>query len=352
MDSKFYLNDILSQDIELKQALKYYQSEPVREKLKELSEQKFKKVIFSGMGSSHFCSYGASILLKQHGIDSEVISTGELLYYERGSLGQDTILCLVSQSGESAETKHILELLSEEVFVIALTNNLESTLGKRGNISFWMHVGDEISVTTRTYMSSLVMTQLIAAALCKDNVDEVFAEYEKTIAEMRFYLKNAVQETERIRNFYKGMSNISLMGRGNTLSSVRSGALFLREVSKFTAVDFDSAEFRHGPMELVEEGFFAVVFAPTGISQKLGVGLAQNITEKGGKVILITDRNGVYPEILKNKKILTIVLPETTEYASQLLQIIPVQLMANAIAEDKGIPAGVFRWGSKITAIE
>lgn len=352
MEEKFYWNDILSQDRELDRAMRCYRSEAVRRKLEALSGMDVKKVVFSGMGSSHFCAYGASIYLKQHGIDSEVISTGELLYYEEGCLTEDTVLCLISQSGESAETRHLLERLPEGIFVIALTNDAQSALGRRGDICFLMNVSDEISVTTRTYVSSLVMTQLIAAALCGEALEPVFAEYERAVGCMGAYLAHAQEETERLRDFCRGMQSLSLMGRGNALSSVRSGALFLREVAKFTAVDFDSAEFRHGPMELVEEGFFAAVFAPTGVGQELGVRLAQSIAEKGGRVLLITDPNGVCRKVQEEERILAVVLPEAKEYASQLLQIIPIQLLADAIARDKGIVPGVFRWGSKITAVE
>ncbi len=86
MEEKFYRNDILSQERELRGAMRYYRSEAVRKKLEQLSRMDVKKVVFSGMGSSHFCAYGASIYLKQHGIDSVVISSVVLLYYEAGCL--------------------------------------------------------------------------------------------------------------------------------------------------------------------------------------------------------------------------------------------------------------------------
>ena len=146
-----------------------------------------------------------------------------------------------------------------------------------------------------------------------------------------------------------GMNVISLIGRGNALSSVRAGALFMREVLKFPAMDFDSAEFRHGSMEMVQDDFYAVVFAPTGPTRELNTNLARDIVEKGGHVVLITDQEGTLETV---QNLLQIVLPQAEEYASQLLQILPVQLLANAMAEEKHIPVGVFRWGSKIMAKE
>ena len=349
MSGNFYLEDILSQKVEMDKVLAYCRTEEVKEKCKLLTEKKVNKVIFSGMGSSHFCSYGANILLHQNGIDSHVVSTGELLYYEMDSLGEGTILCLVSQSGESAEIVHLLELLKKDVFLIGVTNQPESTLAKNADMTFLLNVSDEISVTTRTYLSSLILVQLIAASLCGKDTGAILSEYDKTLFSMETYLERYVEEMQKIKEFCSGMHVISLIGRGNALSSVRAGALFMREVVKFPAMDFDSAEFRHGPMEMVQKDFYAIVFAPTGRTQKLNTNLARDIVEKGGRVVLITDKGGALEQ---TQNLLQIVLPRVEEYASQLLQILPVQLLANAMAEEKQIPVGVFRWGSKITERE
>lgn len=349
MEEKFYLNDILSQKTELEKVLAYCHTEEVEAKRKILAEKNIHKVIFSGMGSSHFCAYGANILLNQNGINSHVVSTGELIYYELGSLDERTVLCLISQSGESAEVVHLLELLPEDVFVVGVTNQAQSTLARKADMTFLLNVSDEISVTTRTYQSSLVIVQFIAASLCGMDTEQLLEEYEKALSGMECYLENYVGEMQKIQNFCSGMGVVSLIGRGNALSSVRAGALFMREVVKFPAMDFDSAEFRHGPMEMVQDDFYAIVFAPAGCTQKLNTKLARDIVEKGGRVVLITDREGALEPV---QNILQIVLPKVEEYASQLIQILPVQLLANAMAEEKQIPPGVFRWGSKIMAKE
>ncbi len=349
MSDNFYLNDILTQKAELEKVLAYCRSKEVEAKTELLAEKSIQKVLFSGMGSSHFCAYGANILLHQNGIDSHVVSTGELLHYEMGSLGEGTVLCLISQSGESAEIVRLVERLPKDVFVVAVTNQAQSTLARRGDVTFLLNVSDEISVTTRTYLGSLILAQLIAAGLCGNNTDRLLSEYEKTLLGMESYLENYIGEMQRIKDFCAGMKVISLIGRGNSLSSVRAGALFMREVVKFPAMDFDSAEFRHGPMEMVQDDFYSIVFAPAGRTQKLNTKLASDIAEKGGQVVLITDEEGALEPL---PRMLQIILPQVEEYASQLLQILPVQLLANALAEEKQIPVGVFRWGSKIMAKE
>ena len=90
MTEKFYLEDILSQKAELQKMMAHYRNGQELEKLERLRELKDRKIIFSGMGSSHFCAYGAAVRLQQHGISSQVISTGELIYYEKECLEKDT----------------------------------------------------------------------------------------------------------------------------------------------------------------------------------------------------------------------------------------------------------------------
>lgn len=352
MEKNFYLEDILSQGKELRTSLSFNRSNQVMEQFKTLSEKGIKKIIFSGMGSSHYCAYGADIRLKQQGINSQVISTGELIYYEKGCIDHGTVLCLISQSGESAETKHLLELVDSDVYVIAVTNQKESTLAKRGNMTFLLNVSDEISVTTRTYVCSLILAEMIAAAICKEDVCSIMDKYEEAIQGMDRYLENYEKESIKMKEFCRGIREISLIGRGNALSTVRAGALFFREVSKFPALDFDSAEFRHGPMEMVQDGFYAMVFAPAGKTCDLEIKMAKDISIKGGKVLLVTDTGEISKEISEDKNILTVILDRTEEYASQILQVIPVQLLANAIAEVRGLQPGIFRWGSKVMTVE
>lgn len=356
MTENNYLKDILNQETDLRKAIAYYRSEETAAKLRTLTERKIKKVVFSGMGSSHFCAYGADIMLKRHGITSQVISTGELIYYESEFLDETTLLCLISQSGESAETVHLLEQLDGRVFAVGITNHPESTLARLGNLSFLLHVPDEASVTTRTYMSSLILVQVVAAAICGEDTGKMLDEYEQTLPEIGRYLKNYEAESASISSFFGEMHSVCLMGRGNSMSSVRAGALFLREVARIPAVDFDSAEFRHGPMEMVQEGFCGIVFAPAGKTGALNTKLAEDIAEKNGRVMVVTDQEGADALTAANKdslkNMLLIVLPGRQEDTVPLLQILPVQLFACAAAEVRGIEAGVFRWGSKVMGKE
>lgn len=348
----FYLQDVLTQPQELKQALAYYQSEEVTGRLDEIAGLKPERVIFSGMGSSHFCALAPSLYLKQHGIPSEVISAGELLHYESAVLDERTLLVLISQSGESAEIVHMIEKLPEEIKVIAITNQPGSTLDRRGNYSFRIHVSPEKSVTTRTYLGSAILAQLTAQALCGLRREELWAKFNRITDCMEEYLKDYEAQMDRLKSFAGGMQYLCIIGRGYALETVQAGALFMREVLRFPALDFDSAEFRHGPMEMVQQDFHGIVLAPSGATKELNIKLAEDIADKEGRVILVTDDTKTAAELEGRDNVLVIRLPGTEEWLSPFLQILPIQLLANTLAQERNIPVGEFRWGSKVMRIE
>lgn len=345
-----YLDDIVSQPQQLKQALTAYSGSAVRQSFSAIRKMEFGELLFAGMGSSHFCALSANVYLASHGIRSQVISAGELLHYEYGRIRSDTLLCLISQSGESAEIVRILEKLPDGIQVIAVTNDPESTLGKRGNVILPLCVSNEKSVTTRTYLASLCLTLLIAFVLTGEETDKALGELEEIFGKMEGCLAGFEEKAEKLAGFSRNCKEINVMGRGYAMTAVRAGALFFREVSRFGATDFDSAEFRHGPMETVDEDFFGIVLAPSGGTQNLGVNLAREIAEKGGRVVLVTDACAAFETPADN--ILAVILPKVPEMYSPFLQILPLQLLADALAKEKGIAAGEFRWGSKITAVE
>ena len=154
--------------------------------------------------------------------------------------------------------------------------------------------------------------------------------------------------SDRLKAFLGLPSYLCIIGRGFSYSTVFSGGLFVREVSKFPCISIDSGEFRHGPMEMVDENFTGIVIAPEGATYDTNCNLAINIADKGGKVILITN----FPTSIDNKGIMIMQLEPVDEFFSPIADIIPVQLVANYIAECKNLEVGKFRWSSKVTRIE
>ena len=102
-----------------------------------------------------------------------------------------------------------------------------------------------------------------------------------------------------------------------------------------------AADFRHGPLEIVANGFAALIFAGPGQTSGLNKELAREIVSYGGKVIWL--------DSTPDPEIPTILFPETTELTRPLVEILPMQMLTLAMANRRGVEAGKFMHVSKIT---
>ncbi|SHE29059.1 SIS domain-containing protein [Alkalibacter saccharofermentans] len=341
-----FIKDVTGQSESLKEGMKSFASKETLEKLNTLKSMGFNRVLFTGMGSSNFCSIPAKNLLIKNGIDAKVESASQILYYEMDSIKKDTLLVLISQSGESVEIVKLISQLPEDIFVVGVTNDPQSTLGKRAQITVVLNVEEEESVTTRTYLSSIMAVGLIGKSLTKDLNDEDIED----LLSAADSLKNLTDQWEGIKtklmDFIPNPSYLCLIGRGDALTTARAGALFVREVSKFPALDFDSGEFRHGPFEMVDENFAGFIFAQDSHTWDLDLFLAKDGASRGGKIVFVTDK-----ETEESENFLPLVIDKIDPLLSPVLQIVPVQLYADQLARNRGFEPGKFRWNTKITTI-
>lgn len=344
-----YLKDVLGQPQSIRKALDSFIRPDNLEKIIEIASLNPSKIIFVGMGSSHYCSYGASLYLNNKGFTSMVKSAGNFYYYECGLVDEKTLIILISQSGESAEIVNLVKTLPSSCKIVAITNYPTSTLGQRGDYTFSLNVEDEESVTTRTYLSSVMLVDLIAMSVVAGQArQEMSDELYGAVNSLESFLASYRDIETKIKQFFDNPLYLSLIGRGFSMSTVCAGTLFLREVVKYPAMDFDAGEFRHGPMEMVDEDFNGIIIAPSGQTFALNEKLALDIADKGGKVMFVSDQRIQ----ASHKNILEINIGYVNEFLSPLTTIAPVQLLSNYLAERKGIDVGKFRWGSKVMTAE
>jgi glucosamine--fructose-6-phosphate aminotransferase (isomerizing) len=141
---------------------------------------------------------------------------------------------------------------------------------------------------------------------------------------------------------------MELIGRGPCYAPVLQGALMYKEAVRNPAGGSLGGDFRHGPMEMVREGFRAVVFAPAGRTYDQNLGMAKDIARFGGKVMVITNRE---PD-LSDPHVHVFRLDIDNEYLFAIAGIIPIQLMVNTRAIELGRDPGYFTRGAKITKTE
>ncbi len=177
---------------------------------------------------------------------------------------RDAVAVLVSRSGESIETIKLLPLLKAQgTRIVGVTDVADSTLAREADVTVLIHGGQDHLVAVQSYTATLITLHLLGAALLEHLRRGAATELEAAIGSLADYVPQCVEQSAGWRSFFDGAQVIHLLGRGRSIASIYEGALLFNEVAKFPAVPMQAAQFRHGPVEIVDERYRAIVFAPT-----------------------------------------------------------------------------------------
>lgn len=309
-------------------------------------------LIFTGMGSSYDACYPAVNDLAGRGVASILVDTAELLHFRRPILNPQTLLTIVSQSGESAEIVKLVGEIAKQrsrPFVVSITNGLANDLAKRADIRLDTWAGPEAGPSTMTFAASMATLSGIARLLAGDGVDTV-VDRTRTAAEgaamaVERLLDDPQEQADRYAEWLGGKDVTVVLGRGPARAAAEMGALLLKECGVM-AESLESAAFRHGPLELAGPRMGAIVLATEPETRRLDLGLAADLVEAGAAVLVVTP-DGDAPKGAH---------AAATGYQDRALvsavSIVPVQLLAWNLAVTSGRAPGTYTRASKVTTRE
>ena len=334
-----YFKDLLDQPAALAQTLKCLQGQlETRAKLRDLEPGRFRRIILTGMGSSLHALHPLNGQLIAQGYTSLLAETSELIHYMRGLLLEDSLVVAVSQSGASAETVRLLELNQGCTPVIGVTNTPDSPLARQATIPLFMDAGPEFTVSCKTLLATLLALSWLGDLLCK----KAPSFPEAAIDGVEQYLRNWKSHVNELCPILDGIRQIFLAGRGASLAAVGSGGLTIKESTHHMAEGMSSAAFRHGPLEILDETTFVLIFAGDRRTAELNRKLARDVEAAGGKAALAGE--DVAPGVFR--------LPVASDCARPLLETLPVQMITLALAALDGREAGSFVRATKVTTTE
>jgi glutamine---fructose-6-phosphate transaminase (isomerizing) len=347
-----FLKEILEQPEAVENVLSYYTSTEGLEALnrvkKTISDNKIEQIIFTGMGSSYFTSHAASSLFNELKIQSFYINASELLHYNLSLFERETLLICFSQSGESFEIQEIIKKLPAEVHCVGIINEEESTLARNAEVALFCKGGKEEMTSTKTYVVTTLVSFILGWYLSNTWNNEKNNLINRMVTNFKSTLNNFESWVNDALTFLGDIQTIQIIARGPSFSTASQSALMFKEATRIPATGMLGGEFRHGPMELVTEGFKAILFAAKGKTYTQSLKMAEDITEFGGKVLLVTNEK----LLSTNEGIMQIFIDEPDEYLFSIQSIIPVQLIIDSYAKSKGYEAGSFSRGAKVTVVE
>ncbi len=299
-------------------------------------------IVLVARGSSDNASlFGRYLLEITTGIPVSLSAPSVFTLYNAKLNLKRAIVIGVSQSGEGTDINTVLEnAKTSGAFTIAITNEADSTIAKIADETLLIHAGREKSVAaTKTYTGQMLHFYMLASILADTKI-----AFDKIPDYSAQALKLKVDVEELVKR-YVFMENCVVVGRGLNYGNSYELALKLMETCYVVAERFSSADFFHGPLAIVERRFPAILFAPTGVTQKSSLDLLERLHELHADCLTITNDPAIS---CKSSHVLS--LPsEIDEFLSPIPFIIPAQLFAALLAKEKGIDADAPRSLSKVT---
>lgn len=341
-----FIEDILSQPAVLQHALGDLELSALESLRRMISGGQIDRVLITGMGASLYGTYPAWLCLANAGVPAYWVDAAELIYYAKGLVTPKTLLWVISQSGRSAELLHLLSpaALPQPKLLLALTNDLTSPLARSAQVVLPIDAPVELTVSTRTYLNTLAISQLSALVLAGLDPQPGLDQLQDATHKIGLYLSTWQEQVEQLVQAVGFPPNLAILGRGPSLAAVHTGALVLAEAAKYPALALNAAEFRHGPLELVRPDLTVLVLAGSGDTLPLNRRLAVEIDRLGGKVLWIAPT----PE----PELPWIEMPAARGLGVPLAEILPFQLLSLALAKQSRIEAGKFNFSGKITLQE
>jgi len=338
-----YLQDILSQPQALDDTVQALAlTKPLQNLAEKLNQGKFHRVVLTGMGSSFHALHPLNLELISCGFTAIMVETSELVHYKNRFFDPKTLIVAVSQSGRSAEMLRLIEVNHGHSPVIAVTNTANSPLAKSAEVTILTRAGKEFSVSCKTYVTALMALKWLGDALCQRASQRTRSTLERAAPAVAEYLADWKQHVEHLACQLKDMQHLFLVGRGASLAAVGTGALIVKESDHFHAEGMSSAAFRHGPLEMLNEDTFVLVFSGDKKTRELNRRLLDDVQENGGRGELLGE----------DTPFVAFRIPRDGISVRPVLEILPVQMITLAVAAQTGREPGRFELASKVTTTE
>lgn len=254
--------------------------------------------------------------------------------YNKQFIDQHTLVILVSQSGETADTLAVLRKVKEHgCKVLAVTNVVGSTISREADNVFYTFAGPEIAVaSTKAYTTQIVSLYLIARyfSTTKEEFEDVLKEAVKICPLIDEVLEKEKDIKEIARKFINAKS-IFYLGRSIDHALANEGALKLKEISYIHAESFAAGELKHGTIALIENMTPVVaIMTQKDLYDKM-LSNIQEVKARGAYIVAITNDN----EKIKFADD-TIQIPEFCQMLTPILAVIPLQILAYYTSYLKG----------------
>jgi glucosamine--fructose-6-phosphate aminotransferase (isomerizing) len=260
------------------------------------------------------------------------------------SVGIDSIILTVSQSGETYDTlKAIDHARMRAATVLGITNTVGSTLTRVSRAYLIQQSGPEIGVAaTKTFTSQLIVLAQLALRLArmrgKISQDEV-DDFEVRLTQVPSYVEEVLERHGKgIKDLvekYSGEKLFVFLGRGISAASAMEARLKLLELTYVPSLAYPAGESKHGPISVIEEGVPVIFLCPRGETRKHIVGSIMEMKARGARIVSVCEEGD--KEIMELSDDVVEMPKGIPEVLSPIPYVVPLQLFAYHLAVLKGL---------------
>ena len=315
------------------------------------------KIFIVACGSAYHTGVTAKYVFEKLArIPVEVDLASEFRYRDP-ILPENTLVVIVSQSGETADTLAALRLAKEKgVRTLGIVNVVGSSIAREADNVMYTWAGPEIAVaTTKAYSTQLIAQYLLAMKFAKvrgtvsqNDFDAMIQSLERLPEQISLLLSHK-ENVQRFANRYLAAEHVFFIGRGIDYAISMEGSLKLKEISYIHSEAYAAGELKHGTISLIEDGRLVVAVLTQPELYKKTISNIQEVKTRGAFVMAVTTVGTTEVEKVADY---VVYLPETNPIFANSLAIIPLQLFGYYVSIGRGLDVDKPRNLAKSVTVE
>lgn len=301
----------------------------------------FDKIVITACGSAYNAGMVARYVFERLCRRPVEVELASEFRYKDPIIDQRTLVILVSQSGETADTIAAMrEAKSRGSVTLSIVNVVGSTIAKESDYCIYTAAGPEIAVaTTKAFSAQLIVLYMLAIQFAQKLGKLPLQEAQRLMTEVAVLEQKIgavlaqVDSIQKYASTCVGYKSIFFIGRNIDYAIAMEGSLKLKEISYIHSEAYAGGELKHGTISLVEDNTLVVALSNCERLYGKIMSNAEQVISRGAKVLLI----GHCPGTSSCDKLTHIRLPETNELFSPSLSTIVLQLLSYYVAANKGL---------------
>ena len=302
---------------------------------------RFNKIVITACGSAYNAGFVAKYVFERLCRISVEVEIASEFRYKDAIIDEKTLVILISQSGETADTISAMREAKYKCAVtLSIVNVVGSTISREADFCIYTAAGPEIAVaTTKAFSAQLVLLYILAIKFSvkwkkiSPQTEQMLLSEITALPDKIIEIFEHVDFIQKYASTCVAYKSIFFIGRNIDYAIALEGSLKLKEISYIHSEAYAGGELKHGPIALVEENTLVVAISNC---ERLSGKIMSNVEQvmsRGAKVLLIGNR----PNIETYENLSFIGLPDGSELFSPSLSVIVLQLFSYYVAANKGL---------------